>query len=437
MSKKMNRKEFFKLNKNKKGFSLVELLCAVAILAIVTPVLVNGFIYASKLNYRSRLQQRVDEAANFIYEGVAAVEFEELEDYFLLNGWEDVKPSGSEYEYVMTRPYEGFDGCQVTVEVKKFTSSYVVPQLNLIGVNSQYLTLANEINSSDDSAERRISQAIKRDANIKNQIAAIIAEQISGTYSVSVSASEIARSNKLLIDCGEIDTSNISKQTSIKVKSDLINDKLVADYSVSYKYPAYKPQPESTGGAGVKVSYTYSHLINGKWYSFSGTSVDVGEITVRDVKKGTVSKDVERETNGVATAQKFFIYYSPYSKYDWVDIDNESPYIVDAFLVEQAKGDVKLNLGANRVDADNNFEFSSVVKSTESAILTQGGYSINFYSNNTDIFPDGIPDRVYQSSSAVENMYRIKVSVVYDTEYFADVSGNFKTGESVLSDATS
>ena len=36
-----------KLNKNKKGFSLVELLVAVAIIAIMTPVLVNGFTFAA------------------------------------------------------------------------------------------------------------------------------------------------------------------------------------------------------------------------------------------------------------------------------------------------------------------------------------------------------------------------------------------------------
>lgn len=70
-----------KLNKDA-GFSLLELLIAVVILAIIVIPMLNLFLSSNKLNIRSRQTLRATTLAQDIMEGLKAYDIEELKAQF-------------------------------------------------------------------------------------------------------------------------------------------------------------------------------------------------------------------------------------------------------------------------------------------------------------------------------------------------------------------
>ncbi len=438
---KINPLRKLKLNKNKKGFSLVELLVAVAIIAIMTPILIEGFTFAAKLNYRSRLQQRADAAANSVYEGIAAVDFEELGDYFSsANGWSAIDDgTGEEYEYYVTKYYDELEDCKINVSVQKYSESYVVPDLNFIGVKSEFLTLAGEINDTDGAIESKIEQGIKSDESVKVAIKQDIITKVKETYGIILTASDIDGA-RILINCGTVDKNLISKKTSVSLDTE--GGTFNADYSVSYRYPAEIPNPQADT-ASLKVSYSYSHFIDGKWSSVSGVDVDVRGI----LNEMNYDNNYQFEIQGVShkvsaklrgetgSAQTIFIYYNPLSSKDWVNItsDEFSP-LHKVFFIEQgagAEGESTLSLDeANNSSATNNFAYSTVNKALTKDYTTvlQLGGAVDLYSNIKSIAEKGIPDSIYKSSEGQANMYRVNVEVIYQSTLFANVSGSFKAG---------
>ncbi len=430
-----------KLNKNKKGFTLVELLVAVTVLAILTPVVVQGFIYASKLNYRSRLQQRADAAANTVYEGIASVKYEELENYLSeLNGWTPVNDgTGEGYEYYVEKYYDELEDCQIKVAVQEYSEAYIVPDLNFVGVESKYLTLASEINSLDSIAGSKIEQAIKSDEEIKNAIAQDILVKIRETYGVIIDRSEIAIS-KILIDCGTIDSEKVSKQT--KINLGVANGEFFADYELSYRYPASTPNP-TYDNESLYVSYSYAHQINGQWKMVSGTNVDVCQLLksyynnpnykyqfVMQAEAGRKTIAAEVDENDLISNQSMFVYYDPFSKMDWVEITSGATtgWDYSVFFIEQSEDGNTLAL--DNTDASvNNFKYSDVTKPTNDyTLLIHGTTSTKLYSNNRTIASSGIPDSIYESKENKAKMYRVQVYVTYKSTVFADVSGSFEAG---------
>ncbi len=424
-----------KLNKNKKGFTLVELLVAVAMIAIVTPFLVKGFIYATELNYRSRLQQRADAAANSVYEGIASVKYEDLTDYLSdINGWKPVDDgTGTEYDYYVYKYYDDLEDCEVKVAVQKYSSSYVVPDLNFLGVDSQYLTLAREINDFDGVAANKIEQAAKSSDAVKNVVVNDIVSQIRNTYGEDITASQIDRS-KILINCGSIDKDKISKETSIDLN--IVGDDFLADYSVSYRYPAEAPNPDVDDGT-LKVSYKYAHNLDGSWVSISNSELDVGSQINVTVVSDSVSIAAEK-TGDTYASQSLFVFYDPVSKMDWVNIQDidSSDYNYNVFFIEQTPDDEKV-LSFDIISPtsmSNNFMYKWAARATNEYVLltqAQGGSvvpNVSLYSNLKTISENGIPDAIYESSEKEESMYRVQVLVTYQSTIFAEVSGTFEAG---------
>lgn len=420
-----------KLNINKKGFSLVELLVAIAIFAIVTPVLVEGFIQASKLNYRSRLQQRVDSAANSVYEGISSVKYENLEDYLSEeNGWTDVFKDG-DGNYTASRLHqlqEGdpLDDCKITVAITKYSESYVVPNLNLIGVNSDYLTLVDEINESDGVVAERIEQYIKTNEEIKTKIKEDIKSKSNGI----ITSIDQIKSSDIIVECGKIDTDIISKQTNIILDLEEYDKgiyKFVVDYNTQYRYPAAIPDPDLDSST-LKIPYSYSQNHGGKWISLK-EEVDIGTFTF-PASSGELFVYTDKNE-----AQDMFIYYNPLSKMDWVDIkSNDIGMNHNVFFVEQnTLGVDTLCIGDTEEDTNNNFDFTVVKKFDDELSptgLQQGNTEVSVYSNNKNISKNGIPDTVYESKEEEEeeNLYRVKVTVAYSSSIFAEVTGDFKAG---------
>lgn len=71
-----------KLNRKNAGFSLVELLVAITILAIIVIPLLNSFLSSHKLNVKSRQTLRATTVAQDIMEGLKAYNLEELKTQF-------------------------------------------------------------------------------------------------------------------------------------------------------------------------------------------------------------------------------------------------------------------------------------------------------------------------------------------------------------------
>ncbi len=421
MSKKVNGKRRYILNKNKKGFSLVELLCAVAIIAIITPVLIGGFTNAAKLNLRSRLQQRVDAAANSVYEGISSVNYEDLEQYLSeTNLWTPLDKTGTDYEYYVEKDYDGLEDCKVRVAVQKYSSAYIVPDLNLIGENSKYLTLSDVIYVDDSFAEQRIEQEIKNNSSFKDLIAADIRNRHG--------LSEV-KTNKILISCQDpFDVSKISKSTEITLDIDSSNN-IVANYAVKYRYPAMVQNPNADSNK-LNLKYTYSHNKNGKWEKIEGT-MEVNQI-IMTAKSGQVTLPAEMtDANVLETSQTVFVYYTPYSQNDWVDIKNNHSTPFEIYFIEQKNTDDAFLNFNNSFNYANRSEYDSV---KWRRMMTRDDSSGTFYiySNNTNICEKGLPNTIYQSEDFQENMYRIIVSVTYDSTIFTEISGNFKAGEELL-----
>lgn len=79
--KKKNKDSFPQLNKNA-GFSLVELLIAVIILAIIVVPMLHGFVTSARLNGKAKQVQRATTVAQDIMEGLKAYDIEELRAQF-------------------------------------------------------------------------------------------------------------------------------------------------------------------------------------------------------------------------------------------------------------------------------------------------------------------------------------------------------------------
>ncbi len=79
--KKKNNDSFPQLNRNA-GFSLVELLIAVIILAIIVVPLLHGFVTSARMNGKARQTQRAITVAQDLMEGLKAYDIEELKEQF-------------------------------------------------------------------------------------------------------------------------------------------------------------------------------------------------------------------------------------------------------------------------------------------------------------------------------------------------------------------
>ncbi len=453
MTMNKNSKSFVKLNKNKKGFSLVELLCAVAIIAIMTPVLVNGFTYAAKLNYRSRMQQRVDEKANFIYEGLASVKYDELADYLSLNnGWYPVNTAGTGYAFMASNidpdSTETSDW-EINVSVQKYSSSYIVPDLNLIGENSRYLTLSDELYVDDAFAKQKISREIRTgEAKIKKYNDKYYEEALLAKVKSALPNSlPYIDENRILITCENLDSEDVQEKIQRKIEITFEKEfengkfKVVAYYRVLY----------ICNFDSVEYKYTYKN--GNKWETYPSPSgfepLELGgsylEIVV---KSGKIISPAIRPLDD-AEPEHVFIYYTARNENDEIELNNNAVQNLNVYFFEQvvddnsSTGDVSQNETPSDESSDGgapaklNYKISKdsfIGNSDETGkegLQIKNGESstevVNLFTNAIEEY--GIPTDIYKSSSYEENMYRVSVSVTYKSNFFAQISGNFQAGE--------
>lgn len=104
----MRGKKHSKYKLNNQGMSLIEVMVAVVILALVTGPLLHSFVTAAKFNVRSKERQRITSAAQSIMEGFKAYNIDQIAYQF--NGLSDFNVYTGMVGSVWEEPMEDRDG---------------------------------------------------------------------------------------------------------------------------------------------------------------------------------------------------------------------------------------------------------------------------------------------------------------------------------------
>ena len=436
---KVNRKNKCVRKKSfvKRGFTLIELLVAVAILGLMIPVLLRAFVISSELNRKAWQQEVVDAAAVETFETIAGLPFDKLSSYLSeVNDWTPLPfEQDSEDNVILYKAkmnYQEYENFTITATVREHSKKFEASTLELLGMNTDYLTLNRQINQFDTIAKAKIENAIKSDSNIQQLVKQDIIRQIPDINQ------SVILTERIVLSYGAIDETKIGKVLDLSLSRYDLNGKrkVSADYEVSYRYPASQPDPRNDT-ATFPLSYVFTYYNNGVWEKVSGT-VDASVTTSRGNSKGTLTID------SVGDVEKVFLYYQPLTEqsgedgtfcYDWIDIKTDESLSTSSgywvFLIEQGIthednefGELRLNYTEEGKTVNNINYFICGEKQGDQVVITNNSKSFRLYSNNKYIVPNGLSDDAYESSKTMW-LYTLEVTVEFDDAYFSTVTGQF------------
>lgn len=118
------------MKKDNKGFSLIELMAAVVILAIIVTPLLHSFMTVVRTNAKARRLLRSTTVAENVMEGLSGLSIETIAQQFhLRDGSELVTPTSG-----ITNPYNANDFIFLNMSGDGFDYGEIVPAGNLVGV---------------------------------------------------------------------------------------------------------------------------------------------------------------------------------------------------------------------------------------------------------------------------------------------------------------
>lgn len=118
------------MKKDNKGFSLIELMAAVVILAIIVTPLLHSFMTVVRTNAKARRLLRSTTVAENVMEGLSGLSLETIAQQFhLRDGSELVTPTSG-----ITSPYNANDFIFLNMAGNGFDYGEIVPAGNLVGV---------------------------------------------------------------------------------------------------------------------------------------------------------------------------------------------------------------------------------------------------------------------------------------------------------------
>lgn len=165
MGKAGNKK---KLNKNHKGFSLVEVIIAMVVLAIIAVPICHAFVTAARTNAKARKQASANAVAENVMEGINAYSYEELVRQFaevpvgefliaencdaksVVSGW--TNPEGTIAGNTMVYQICGVEEDVYTFDIKVTVdaSTYIAGAGEEAGFNDQELAVITNYNPEKD-----------------------------------------------------------------------------------------------------------------------------------------------------------------------------------------------------------------------------------------------------------------------------------------------
>lgn len=213
-----------KLNKDA-GFSLLELLIAVVILAIIVIPLLNLFLSSNKLNIRSRQTLRATTAAQDIMEGLKAYNIEEIKAQF-------ADPASGFY-VIDSRLIKGGVAEETALEVDPGLYVFSMKELNMQG---------SKFDAKIEVDGRGYMSSVPAGTAMKDHDA----------HSVSPTSSETYKFN----DAALADARSIDKENGTFVESDAIrNSVLTGVFKIPDMENALKDKLRAAGVADVDAEY--------------------------------------------------------------------------------------------------------------------------------------------------------------------------------------
>lgn len=266
---------------NNSGFSLVEVLVAIVILAIISLPVLSTFSNAARINSKARRTENANTAINNIVEEAKITPLSDL-----LKGegeytYTEVENNGEPYYIVKTKGADYYNGVnnqrfyiKTTFDKNKYTDKTVNNTNSANDINSYGLSVYTDINSNNNY--------VYRDDSLDNS----------------------AREHFKSLVYGSYDEKQITKKTVIKISLEYLNDD--------------KSAPTYVQNMSVKVTYTYGGGSSSyapyesettmRSYTFSA-ELDEDVNPSNNSGKSRYNVDSELENN----AKNLYIFYTPFN----------------------------------------------------------------------------------------------------------------------------
>ncbi len=267
--------------KNNKGFSLIEIIIAIAILAIIVLPFLNSFVSSARLNERARKQLRATEAARNIMEGLKGYSIAELAkefnydvtDLFLIP---DVMRDASFSYYEVNigenvMPVATGNGSSrydaVTGDYVFFKNTEDVYNYFIKGIKSDKLT-ANALitlkGKTEGEAAPVLNKAIYDISPIDTEVDAVIGNAAKSTEVSAAAAAQSIFANDPAYSGGmtAIDADKISRRIVIDINDDgsdvaIINWKIEYIYGGASTVTDLKTEGVENIGKGLRSVYLF------------------------------------------------------------------------------------------------------------------------------------------------------------------------------------
>lgn len=282
MKKGKNRRKL-----NDLGMSLIEILVAIAILAIVTGPILHSFVTAIKLNAKAKEKQRVTTAAQSIMEGFKAYNLEELcRQFYDSQGVADLSTSGTFYVVKnVARVYE--------TDAVGNPASSIVTVPDGAGLTEQFT--ANADNKYFFTLEGLNYEGRTYDAKVELE--------------PLMSADIVSMKDVVIIEDFDVDTTALYDQESPNLDSNVFNN-AIPEYVMANDW-AWKPETLYEW-YGMTEDEVREGLISSLHIVAKTTRITIGTTTVWDPGIG-------------ADVTKFAVTISV--KYDWASDEYHYEYI--------------------------------------------------------------------------------------------------------------
>lgn len=303
-------KTLFKRIKENKGFSLVEVMVAMIVIAVISIPLIHSFVMSANVNRKSKRLQNATDIGQNVSEYFASVSLLDLDDKYSTNSairgayYEDPDTgivvfqnvgSGTKIDDSGTPYYEGADGEKfyVTVVLNPEDYSNDDPDLSIEDINDYLTPELGDLFSVETVTA--YSQFTKYDARIKNALR---------TAYPGVTALET------------IDYDDIKKTVNVYIdQSKNASD----DSKINYTY-------------SLTVTYTYcTKQPDGTYIEVTNSSGDTYSLSYHFV----VADDI------VGTSQKMPDLYLLYTPFDTNDTDYSNQYARDEIIFNYRVGGVE------------------------------------------------------------------------------------------------
>lgn len=368
----MTTKKFRNKEQNK-GFTLVEVLVAISILAIIVVPLLQAFVTSARTNTKAKQIMRSTTLAENVLEQTKAYSVADIARQFNGNGFtadnsmvqnaegffEAVKDASGNYVRVVT-PDDAATGTNVNSSIRDASNTTVNPEGVFVGQpDNNYYFLLNGVAMNPMKYDVAIAMEVSENSGLQNMTEINAMNRGDCAY--------YAQSNSDLDAAKEFEYKNQGYAQSIaKLNEDsfrqMMNRRIIIDIN-----------DDGSGNQSVKITYEYTI---GSGYTEPEDQTITEFITVFD------NYDSGEQLKAV------YLYYYPLygsTRTDTIDIVNKSNLDVDVYLIRTQGTDYDEALELTYVPYINVSEKSSTDGQSHTTVCTNNETSIRTYSTTMGV----------------------------------------------------